>query len=619
MLSHISFIPRPRVIHGVDQIYTVASNHTIGSQDVLRDYPNLLKLQQAIKQQLGYHLEIVQGCSNFSLSIDSSLADQAYVLEITADGVNITGGSEAGVFYGICTLKQIMREGNNLLSCGKIEDYPDYPVRGVMLDVSRDMVPTMDTLKTIVNLLADLKINRLELYAEHTFNYRNHPQPSVLASPLSGEQILELQDVCQKNHIELVPNQNCFGHMRRWLGLHEYKALAEAPEGFDWPWGGKHDGPFSLNPLDPKALELIEGMFDEMLPYFASSHVNVGCDETFDLGCGTSKEICEQVGKGRVYLDFLLKIYAIMKKHNRVMNFWGDIVQEHPELVPELPKDVIALEWGYDKGHPWEERLARLKAAELPIFVCPGTSAWATIAGRTDNCIANLKESAVNGLKYGAIGYLITDWGDYGHLNKTSVSYLGYAVGAAYSWTCDLTDSIDIPTALSFHVFNDLTGRMGYVAYHMGNAYLKLGKTVGNCSMIWRGILPDLSADELKADSRGDEITVDKIDEAINIINDLETRVRMSSSKLPDAQLLMDEWVCTGEMLKAGCYRLKALADGSYGDPAVRLRLSSQLRSVIGEHQRLWMERAYVGGLRDSVTRLWDLMKEYGCKESDTI
>lgn len=616
MLSHTNFIPRPRVITDTNECFYVGARQTIGSPEVLRNYPNLLSLQKMIKQELGFHLEIIQADdSTYQLSIDPTLGVQAYLLQITSEGISITGGCEAGLFYGICTLKQIVREGGNELCCGTIKDSPDFPTRGVMLDISRDMVPTMATLKMTVDMLADLKLNRFELYAEHTFKYRNHPQVWSLASPISGEQILELQAYCKQRYIELVPNQNCFGHMRRWLDHPDYLHLAEAPDGFEWPWGGRMDGPFTLNPQDPGSIALVEGMFDEMLPYFESSNVNVGCDETFDLGSGSSKELCEQLGKGRVYLNFLLEIYRVMKKHGKTMNFWGDIVQEHPELVTELPKDVVALEWGYDKGHPWEERLQRLQQAGLPIYVCPGTSAWGTIAGRTDNCIANLKEAAVYGLKYGAVGYLNTDWGDYGHVNKTPVSFLGYAVGAAYSWSSELSDDIDVPAALSHQVFNDPTGQMGYVAYHMGNAHLKLGKLMGNGSFLWQGIVPGASAESLKEDSRGGEITVEKIDEAIMFIEELQARVLRSNSKQPDAQLLVDEWYSVGEMLKHGCLRWRALAEGSYDQPSTKNALSSHLRTVIGEHQRLWMLRAEVGGLRDSVTRLWNLMSEYGVKE----
>ena len=96
-----------------------------------------------------------------------------------------------------------------------------------MLDISRDKVPTMETLYALVDLLAGWKINQLQLYTEHTFAYRQHPEVWAEASPLTGQEILGLDAYCRKRFVELVPNQNSFGHMHRWLKHARYAPLAE--------------------------------------------------------------------------------------------------------------------------------------------------------------------------------------------------------------------------------------------------------------------------------------------------------------------------------------------------------------------------------------------------------
>ena len=85
-------------------------------------------------------------------------------------------------------------------------------------------------------------------------------------------------------------------------------------------------GPFSLAPENPGSLELIQSLYDELLPHFTSRMFNVGCDETVDLGQGVSEAACAARGKGRVYLDFLLKIYADVTRRGYTMQFWGDII-----------------------------------------------------------------------------------------------------------------------------------------------------------------------------------------------------------------------------------------------------------------------------------------------------
>jgi hypothetical protein len=103
---------------------------------------------------------------------------QGYRVEIDDQGdAKITVHDDAGLFYANKTLEQIQHQlqlQHGTLQTMVIEDWPDFLVRGFMLDISRDKVPTMQTLFQLVDLLAELKINQLQLYTEHTFAYRDH-------------------------------------------------------------------------------------------------------------------------------------------------------------------------------------------------------------------------------------------------------------------------------------------------------------------------------------------------------------------------------------------------------------------------------------------------------------
>ena len=94
----------------------------------------------------------------------------------------------------------------------------------------------------------------------------------------------------------------------------------------------------------------------------------------------------------------------------------------------------------------------------MPFYVCPGTSTWCSLAGRTDNALGNLLNAAENGIKHGAIGYLNTDWGDRGHWQAPPVSYLGFAAGAAFSWALEANRAMDVPAVVSRFAFDDPTG-----------------------------------------------------------------------------------------------------------------------------------------------------------------
>jgi len=455
MAPVLTLLPNPRKINFLEGTYSFEPDKLI---QIDSPEPHSLvftagKFQRALQAGLGLSWQTAAGWAmpkdsvGLSMSVVPHLVlqPQGYRLEITPQGISLKGHDAAGVFYGVCTLNQLLTQAKeHNLPCLVVEDWPDFPARGVMLDISRSKVPQMQTLYDLVDRLAAWKINQLQLYTEHTFAYRNHPDAWENASPITGEEILALDAYCKERFIELVPNQNSFGHLAHWLKLPRYAPLAEVTGKFTSPWD-EMQGPFSLSPANPGSLELVRSLYDELLPHFSSRMVNVGCDETIDLGAGQSKQLCEERGINRVYLDFLLKIYEDVSRRGFKMQFWGDIIVQAPELVSELPADSIALEWGYDADHPFDEHGRLFATSGIPFYVCPGTSSWNSIAGRTDNAIANLLSAAENGLKHGAIGYLNTDWGDNGHWQPLPVSYLGFAVGAAYSWNLESNRHMDVP------------------------------------------------------------------------------------------------------------------------------------------------------------------------------
>jgi hypothetical protein len=465
----------------------------------------------------------------FKISI-RSLPPQGYRLRITAGGPQIEASDDAGKFYAAMTLRQIRRQCGDKLPVGEIEDWPDFPVRGVMLDISRDKVPTMETLFRLVDEFAEWKINHLELYTEHTFAYRNHRAVWEHASPMTGEEIERLDAYCRERFIELVPNQNSFGHFERWLKHPQYQHLVA---------GSRRS---CLDPSNPASLALLDELYGELLPHFTSRKFNVGCDETYGI-------------EGEVYLGFLLKIHELVTRHGRRMHFWGDIVSQHPSL----PEDVVVLQWGYEAEHAFQK-------LDRPFYVCPGTSSWSSIAGRTDNCLANLRNAAA----CPADGYLITDWGDNGHWQYLPVSYLGFAAGAALAWGGE----VNIVSALNTHVFRDAAGIMGRMAYDLGNAYLHTGKLVKNATSLFhllREEQPDVPP--CLAETR-------------EYIQSVIAPVGKARMQRADARLIQAEFVNAARLLLWACDR--------GGDASV----------ILAEHRRLWLARSRPGGLPDSLTCL---------------
>jgi hypothetical protein len=159
--------------------------------------------------------------------------------------------------------------------------------------------------------------------------------------------------------------------------------------------------------------------------------------------------------------------------------FWGDIILSHPELIRELPKDMITLNWGYGADHPFEREAGLFSKSKVPFYVCPGTSAWMSLIGRHDAGFANLRLAAEAGRRNGAIGYLNTDWGDGGHPQPLATSYLPYLLGAAVSWCGESADEKLLVPVLSRDIFHDPTQRMAEAALALGLAHRQLNYQAG--------------------------------------------------------------------------------------------------------------------------------------------
>jgi hexosaminidase len=437
---------------------------------------NLLPFPRSLKRQAGiFVLPKVQPLSAISWgrSLKAPYHPEGYSLTIDRRGVRIEYRETGGLCAAGATLRQLLREYGRRLPYLKIRDWPDFARRGVMLDISRGRVPKLETLLDLVERLADFKINEFQLYTEHTFAYRSYKSVWQSWGALTAAEIRKLDARCQELGIDLVPNQNSFGHLRYFLEHPKLKKLAEVSKPYEGSTGDFLRFPTTLAPNHPGTIKFIRELYDELLPNFSSQFLNVGCDETWDLGRGKSRKLCERRGKGRVYVDFLKQIRREASKHGKRMMFWGDIILNHPELIKSLPKSLIALNWGYEATHPFEKEAATFAKSKVPFYVCPGTATWMTLLGRHDAAFANLRLAAEAGRKHGALGYLNTDWGDGGHPQPLAVSWPLYLIGAAHSWCSKTFNETLLAPVLSRDVYEDPTQRVAKAALALGFAHQK--------------------------------------------------------------------------------------------------------------------------------------------------
>lgn len=401
-----------------------------------------IELQEEIKQQLGFKLIINKtfNCSNDKISIIFKRATgpkEAYSLTVSGNYIEICAATSIGIFYGVQTLRQIIRQKGALLPNLKIEDNPYFSNRGFYHDVTRGKVPTLEMLKELVDRAAFYKINQLQLYIEHTFAFKGMSEIWMDKDPLTAEEILILDQYCQKRHIELIPSLSTFGHLYEVLRSKSFNELCELEnsEGGVYSFSSRMVS-HTLDTTNEGSIKLVEKMLMQYIPLFSSNKFNIGCDETFDLGKGKSKAKADEVGAGIIYVEFLNKVIDIVKRKGKKVMFWGDVILHHSELLNIINKDAICLNWDYNDNVK-EDGTKAITESGREQYVCPGVWGWNQLVNKVDKGFENIKRMVAYGVKYGATGVLNTDWGDFGHINFLSSSIPGMAYGASLSWNPD--------------------------------------------------------------------------------------------------------------------------------------------------------------------------------------
>lgn len=355
-------------------------------------------------------------------------SDEAYSLTVS-DKITIKSDGANGAFYGLKTLAAMIRENNGVLKCCEITDSPDMEYRGFYHDITRGKVPTLDTLKKLVDTMADYKLNSLQLYVEHAYEFKEYEELRELGY-MTKDEVLALDEYCRENFVELVPSLSCFGHLYHLLSLDKYKHLCELenyePKQNHYMERMAHH---TINPLKEESFELIKSLIDQYMPLFKSDKFNICCDETFDL--------CKDVNKGkdsaRLYCDFVKKIAEYLISKGKTVMMWGDIILQHPEYIDELPENIIFLNWEYS-ADPDRNKVKQFAESGKTQIVCPGTSTW-NQAGEQITCEElNISRLGGYGYEFGALGILNTNWGDYGNIASLECAMYGLICGAALGW-----------------------------------------------------------------------------------------------------------------------------------------------------------------------------------------
>ncbi len=449
-LAELKLVPKPREAEERPGRFPLRGPLAIGlpaqpdEQD--RFAAELLREEIAAVAKVKARVTAGPGAVQIVLTRDGApeqVGEEGYLLEVSAQRIRLAARTAAGLFYGVQTLRQLVTRTG--IPAVRILDWPAMRWRGLHDDLSRGPIPTTDYIKRQLRTCAEYKINLYSFYIEHVFAYRNHPLIGPRGGSLTAAEVKELVAYARKHHIEIVPEQQAFGHLHHALKWEKYSELAEVPHGH------------VLSPANPRSYDLVKALYRELVPLFPGRFLHIGSDETVELGAGQSKEMVAQIGLGRVYFNHIRRVAEILAPHKKRLMFWGDIALHYPELLNELPKDLIVMSWDYSPRENFERWLRPFRDAGLDVFVCPGVNNWNRIFPNLDMGLPNIRDFIRDGQKFGAIGVLNTTWDDDGEA-LFGMAWYPVVYGAAASWQPATSDLDEFRQRFDWAFFRNANG-----------------------------------------------------------------------------------------------------------------------------------------------------------------
>lgn len=275
----VEVIPRPSEVAVSDNYCTICSLSNISTPEALTQ--EAASLVAGLEEIGGCDLTIKEGKGDIKLSVDNALSKEEYILKVRKHGISITGGSAAGVFYGIQTVLQEARAYEGKVKTGIIKDAPRYGWRGYMLDESRHFFGEAQV-KQILDVMACYKLNKFHWHLTDAPGWRIEIKAYPLLTEVGGigcysdaeapaefytqDQICDIVAYAAARHIEIIPEIDMPGHASSANRAYPENAVGEA-------------GSFTYNPGKECVYEFLENVLKEVVDMFPSEYIHTGGDE----------------------------------------------------------------------------------------------------------------------------------------------------------------------------------------------------------------------------------------------------------------------------------------------------------------------------------------------------
>lgn len=378
------------------------------------------KIAGADAEKSGASISIQISKLSFS-GMPSFAKEEAYSLKISPKEIIISAETPKGAYYAALTLTQLIEKSGGTIPCGEIQDWPDMKFRGISDDLSRGQVSTLPNFKKIIDFISRYKMNVYMPYLEDMVQLKSYPNIGKNRGALTPDEIKELVSYAKDRYVEVIPIYQTLGHYENILAEYEFLKYAEFP------------GAASLNVSNEETYVFLENMLKEVFELFPSEYINIGADESYDVGLGASKRLVDASDLGQVHLNHYKRVYDICTKYGKKVWMYGDVILNHPEILKDLPKEITIVDWHYRAQEEYPSTVL-FKESGHDYLVSPSVWNFQTLYPANINALPNIEQITLAGLKNGALGMINSNWGDYGSETFKELLYFGYAWSAQCSW-----------------------------------------------------------------------------------------------------------------------------------------------------------------------------------------
>ena len=397
---------------------------------------------------------------------------EAYTLSINGKGITIEGNSSAAVYYGAQTLRQLVEgDGNGaVVPHVEIHDWPSMAFRGTMVDISHGPMPTEKEIERQLDFLARWKENQYYIYSEDSIELDGYPL-LALGGRLSKADVRRIVTYGRDRHIDVIPNFDLYGHQHDLFRIEQYSSLSDESHGTEF------------DASNPKVSALLKDWVNQFAELFPSPFVSIGFDETFQIEAATHATGAAAL-PGQMFVKQLSLVANLFKERGKTVSAYDDIMVKYPQIIPQLPKGLIAVAWYYTSEDPTYKRwLGPLQEQHIPHIVQPGITSYDDIAPDFATSFENIDTFLAAGRKSGAMGLVNSQWADDAQL-LFRMSLPGLAYGAAAPWQDVAMDRSNFFSTYAAQMYPAAVAKdMAMALTHMTLAETSIKKLLGDQSM----------------------------------------------------------------------------------------------------------------------------------------